>query len=163
MKINVFYYKRWRNPFTRLLSWYCRTKNPIQALIIVVTVIVKAYFPMVFDVHINPKFWNGSIHLFNYVRRAKACLNKQHFEIVKKCFINNAYFFHPENILMCAYLSPLSPAKTKLRALKIILKAREKYVENTDNVRPFILPTADQLNFDTNDFFDVLRLVIFDY
>ena len=113
---------------------------------------------MVFDVHISPKFWNGTIHLFNYVKRAKACLRKkEHFDVVKKCFINNGYFFHPESILMCAYLSPLSPPRTKARALKMILKAREMYVENTKNVRPFVLPTADQLNFDTNDFFDVLR------
>ena len=112
---------------------------------------------MVFDVHLSPKFWNGTIHLFNYVKRSQQCLNKKQFEVVKKCFVNNAYFFHPEAVLFCAYLSPLSPPRTKARALKIILKAREKYVENTDNVRPYVLPTADQLNFDTNNFFDVLR------
>ena len=112
---------------------------------------------MVFDVHFSPKFWNGSIHIFNYAKRCKACLKKEHFEIVKKSFITNGYFLHPENILMCAYLSPLSPPRTKARALKLILKARENYAENIEDVRPFVLPTDDQLNFDTNDFFDVLR------
>lgn len=143
------------------MSLYARTRNPFQELVVCVTVIVKAYLPMVFDVHMKPKFWNGSIHIFNYAKRAKACLKKEHWEIVKKSFITNGYFFHPESILMCAYLSPLSPQRTKARALKLILKARETYVENTENVRAFILPTADQLNFDTNDFFEVLRYANF--
>ena len=76
-----------------------------------------------------------------------------HFQI--PLFIKNGYFWQPESVLLCAYLSPLSPPRTKARALKLILKAREKYVENTENVRPFVLPTEDQLNFDTNDFLGI--------
>ena len=144
------------------MSWYCRTRNPIESLVICVKVIVKAYLPMIFDVHMSPKFWNGSIHIFNYAKKAKTCLKKKHFEIVKKVFINNGYFFHEENILMCAYIRPLSAPRTKARALELILKAIETYVENTKNVRPFVLPTADQLNFQTNDFFDVLRYLVFE-
>ena len=113
---------------------------------------------MVFDVHISPKFWNGAIHIFNYAKRAKQCLKKkEHWDVVKKSFITNGYFFQPESVLMCAYLSPLSPPRTKARALKMILKARESYSENTEKIRPFILPTESQLNFDTNNFFDILR------
>ena len=142
------------------MSLYCRTERPSLALKIIVTFIVKAYMPMILDVLLKPEFYNGSIHLFNYLKRARLCLRNEYFDVVKKCWITNGYFFHPENLLLCAYLSPLSPARIKSKALNLILKAREIYTENTDKVRDFKVPTAAQLNLDNVKniacFFDIL-------
>ena len=69
-----------------------------------------------------------------YIENIKACLTIARFQRLKKYFLKNGYWFNPENILMCALLSPLSPPQIKKRALKYILEARERYA-NSDEIR----------------------------
>ena len=75
---------RWRNHTTRIMSLFCRTRRPSPALIILVTFIVQAYVPTLMEVFFNPELWNGSIHWFNYLKRAQKCLSRQHFDFIIK-------------------------------------------------------------------------------
>ena len=122
-----------------------------------VTFIQQAYGPIVFDTFYKPQFYYGSLHLFNYLKNAMACLDEPHFEFVKDYFLINSYWWHPENVLVCALICPLVPLRIKKQALQIILEAYDRWENNDGEVRYFILPTEDQLNFKANHFFYILR------
>ena len=93
-----------------------------------------------------------------YLKRSKACLNREQFSRVKEIILHNGWWFHPENVLICGLLSPLSTPQIQKKALKIILEARAREREqNTGEIRLFETPTEDKLNFDAPNFFEVLR------
>ena len=148
---------RWKNYCTRIMSVYCRTRNPSRALKIIVTFIIKAYVPMIMDVFFKPELWNGSIHWFNYLKRAQKCLNRTHFNFVSNYFYINGGHFHPENMLLCGYYSPMSPPDTKARALEKLLDTRTRYQEHTGVVRKFKNPKQNLWNLNTDNFFDFLN------
>ena len=149
---------RWRNHGTRTFSVYARESNPWPELKYLVKFQAQCYSPMVIDIFFHPEFHYGSHHLYMYLKRTKTCLNREHFSPVKQYFLTNAYWFHPENILICGLVSLLSTPEIKAKALKLILQARARERgKNTGEIRYFILPTEDQLNFDAPNFFEVLR------
>ena len=106
---------------------------------------------MVFDVFLMPDFYNGSIHEWNYLRRAKNCLNRETWNYIKQFFFVNGAYFHPENVLISGLKSPLSPPATKVRAKDMIVRA----MQNPPNeLRRFKNPTENQVNMDATNFFD---------
>ena len=149
---------RWRNDFTRCCSVYCRTENPdsIPGLKFVVEFICKCYAPMVMDIYFQPQFINGSVHIFNYMKRAKACLSEPHFDFIKQYFLINGGYFHPENMQVAGLLSPHSTPNIRKRAEKMILKSRQIHA-NRDNVRRYVFPNGDQVNWNARSWFDFLR------
>ena len=69
-----------------------------------------------------------------------------------------SYFAHPENILLCGFLSPLSSDYVREQSLNKILEARKKQKQSkAKNVRRFIPPFLDKYNFDAENLFDFLR------
>ena len=106
------------------MSVYCRTPVPSvsRGMKVLLQFGVRAYVPMIAEVFLMPEFWNGTMHWFNHMKRAKNCLNRQHFNFVKKYFLINGGWFHPENVLMCTILSPQVTQAIKREALKILLE-----------------------------------------
>ena len=69
-----------------------------------------------------------------------------------------SYFAHPENILLCGFLSPWSSDYVREQSLNKILEARKKQKQSkAKNVRRFIPPYLDRFNFDAENLFDFLR------
>ena len=135
---------------------YIMKKN--MKIVLINDLFFTAYAPMVFDVFLKPEWYHGSSHIFTYAKRSKACLNIEQFTKVKEYFLINGWWFHPENVLACALVSPESTPQMKKKALKIILEARARErAENTGEIRYFINPKEDQLNFDAPNFLEVLR------
>ena len=79
---------RWRTHGVRTLSVFVRTKRPSKKLKMFVRFIQQAYGPIVLEIFYKPQFYYGSLHLFNYLKSAMACLDEPHFEFVKKIFSN---------------------------------------------------------------------------
>ena len=121
----------------------------------IVKFICECYAPMVLDVYFEPQLYNGSVHLFNYLKRTKACLSQELYDYTKEYFLGNGAFFHPENLLVCGLLSPYSTPRTKELALEFILKARNNHKDRTD-VRKFTLPEDHQIRDNVRNFFTVL-------
>ena len=112
---------------------------------------------MVMAVFFKPQFWYGSLHLYNYMRNSKNCLSIPDWCYVKEYFLINGYWFHPENVLLCGFLCPDSPPNIRREALYYILQAYERYQNNNGEVRIFTNPTEDQLNWNSPNFFHILR------
>ena len=111
------------------------------------------------EIYFQPLLINGSVHLFNYLKKSKQCLSAVHFDFVKKYFLINGGYFHPENVLVAGLLSPHSTPEIRERAKTYQLTSRLIH-ENRDDVRRFFPPNAHQINFDNLDnisFFDVLK------
>ena len=110
------------------------------------------------EIYFQPLLINGSVHLFNYLKRSKQCLNAVHFDVVKRYFLINGGYFHPENLMVAGLLSPHSTPEIRERAKTYQLNSRLIH-ENRDDVRPFFPPLADYINWDLENisFFDILK------
>lgn len=91
----------------------------------------------------------GSIHFSKFILYSKYLLNNL-LNIVKKVIEENAYFTHPENVLIAMIFDKQS--NIRHLAYKTILSAREN-ADCIDDVEPFILP---RINFDCNDYVNMI-------
>jgi len=115
----------------------------------------EAYVPVLFATVLNPELWNGSFHFFQYLILAKECLSAEHFEFIFKYFQINSYFAHPENLLLCALLSPMSSELDKERALELIIEFRSKTSQET--VRKFVKPSPHEINCESDNIIDLIN------
>jgi len=86
---------------------------------------------------------------------AKECLSAQLFELIFKYFQINSYFAHPENLLLCALLSPMSSNLDKERALELIIEFRNKQPQGT--VRKFVKPLPHEINCNSDNIIDLIN------
>lgn len=99
MKPGQIVHSRWLTKASRLLRLYVATILPSTNLKILANFIMKVYVPMYFNV----KFYNsviyGSALLYKFIQSTQFLpLNLR--EVVNKTISNNAFFAHPENILL---------------------------------------------------------------
>ena len=96
---------------------------------------MKVYVPVWFSIKCNPSVSQGAKHLYKLIN-ASRFLEKKHRDIVDKVIQLNAYFAHPENLL----LSMIHDNSATIRELgyRRILKAKEK--SQYESVRSFVLP-----------------------
>ena len=75
-------------------------------------------------------------------------MSEENFEYLKKYFAINGAAAHPETLLLCGFMSKKSSDATKEEALWLIIDARNWERENpSPNVRQYIYPTVDDINF----------------
>ncbi|KAE8737193.1 hypothetical protein FOCC_FOCC017345 [Frankliniella occidentalis] len=138
-------HSRWGTTANRLMRLYVGTKRPSAALKNIVTIIIKMYVPMWFAVKMRWQCWEGPKHLAQMAALTRQ-FQKKYQGVLQKYVQNNAYFAHPENVLV-AMVKDDRPAVRRL-ALHRILEAR-KQPANADEVRTFTVPV---LNFAAEDY-----------
>lgn len=104
---------------------------------------------MWFYIKLNPNSTHGSLHVFKTIELSRY-LREDLKSIIDKVIQRNAYFIHPENLLLCM----LRDNRRWVRELSLrrILKAREAY-QQTTTVRYFVIP---ELNFSAMEYFDLI-------
>lgn len=141
-------HSRWLTTANRILRLYISTVDPSNNLRLLSHFIVKVYATVWFSTKSKPTIQFGSRHLWQTVY-----LTRQFPDTVKtvvdKVIATNAYFGHPENILV-AMLTDERPHIKEL-ALRRILKARRN---KKDGLRVFKVP---KLNFDAEDYVDLIN------
>lgn len=139
-------HSRWLTAANRLLRLYVSTINPSNALRDLVVYLMKVYIPMWFQIKCQPSCKNGAIHVWNTICKTRY-LTDELKAVVNPVIQRNAYFGHPENIL----LAMISDERRHIRELAVrrILRARsESY-----GIRQFVtLP----INFEAQDYIDVI-------
>lgn len=98
-KAGVISTARWLTSGSSILRVYVATQNPSQTLRKLAEFVVKVYAPFWFLVKSQPKAIHGSRNVFKYIcwiRQLPMDVQK----IVQASVKNNAFFFHPENILL---------------------------------------------------------------
>jgi len=113
-----------------------------------VAYIVKVYAPMWFSIKGKPSCKDGARHLLCSIQLS-CYLSVEHKCIVNPIKQRNAYFAHPENLL----LSMITDDRQHIRKLAIlrILKARSS--SRTSAVRQFKVP---KLRFDAHEVYDLI-------
>lgn len=142
------HHARWITTANRILRLYVSTTTPTENLMLIVSFIMKVYAPMWFNIK---RYWqvkHGPQHIFNMINLFK----QQDLRVQKIVFPvlqRNAFFAHPENIL----LSMISDSRPHIRKLGWcrIKKAR---TTNSNSVRRFSVPP---LNKQCEDYIDILN------
>src|SRR6266568_2931266 len=125
---------------------YVSTECPSDSLKVLVTFIIKVYAPMWFQIKMNPSCKDGARHVWHSIKRSRY-LSLDLKNVIDPVIQRNAYFAHPENIL----LSMITDHSKTIRELGLrrILRARsEKY-----GLRMFSIPT---LNFNAQNYMDMI-------
>ena len=133
-------HSRWLTTANRILRLYVGTEAPSQTLVTLVQFIMKVYAPAWFLIKFQSASEYGTINLFRTIEMMRS-LAPDIQEIVKPTIQRNAFYAHPENILL-AMVCDERPHIREL-AWRRIKKAREQ--EKGKTVRKFTIP---QLNFD---------------
>lgn len=138
---------RWLTTANRILRLYVSTEKPSSALGDLVEFVMKVYAPIWFKIKSKPSCKDGARHLWLTIKLSRY-LNDDLKAIIDPVIARNAYFAHPENLL----LAMLTDDKQHVRELGLrrILKAREV---KTKGIRQFKLPS---LNFDAADYINLI-------
>lgn len=140
-------HSRWLTTANRVLRLYVATEDPSKNLQILTTFVVKVYARMWFEIKTQPRLENGANHLWKMISFSRE-LPDNVKNIIDKVIQDNAYFAHPENLL----LTMLTDKRKHIRELAVrrILKARETNMKN----RTFRVP---KINFEAQDYIDLIH------
>ncbi|GBN35951.1 hypothetical protein AVEN_270990-1 [Araneus ventricosus] len=118
---------RWLTTRNRLLRLYIGTSSPSQNLIILMKYLMPVYAPMWFEIKMKSNCPYGAQHFWKMISLARQ-LPDNVKQIIYKVFSNNAYFAHPEHIL----LTMIHDSRKHISELAVrrILAARDKKMKN---------------------------------
>ena len=141
---------RWLTTANRLLRLYVSTPVPSDKLICIVNYIMKVYVPMWFMIKRQTKCIYGAQHVFETIKIIQNLRNDIK-TIVLPCVQRNAYFAHPENVL----LSMIHDENVVMQKLgwRRILKVRENASKQKKMLRAFLIP---RLNFNANSYTEMI-------
>ena len=141
-------HSRWLTFANRILRLYVGTAKPTKNLKELATFIMKVYAPTWFDIKSKSSCKYGPIHVFNMVKR---CLYLQDDlkKIVLDTIHRNAFFLHPENLLLAMLQDDASHVREL--ALRRVLKARKE--SKGKSVRQFQIP---ELRVDASNYYDII-------
>uniref|UniRef100_A0A146M9D2 Uncharacterized protein n=1 Tax=Lygus hesperus TaxID=30085 RepID=A0A146M9D2_LYGHE len=137
----------WITTVNRILRLYVSTKEPTPKLKFLVEFIMKVYVPCWFNIKVAPSCTKGALHLFGMIEKC-SFLPKKYREIVHEVLQRNAFFAHPENII----LAMLHNERQEIRQMGVrkVLEARN--AGQKEEIRKFENP---RLNFRANDYVDM--------
>lgn len=131
-KIN---HSRWITLANNVLRTYVGTTKPSSNLIVLVTFIQRVYAPSWFHIKINNKCIDGAKNLWYFIQ-ASRYLQRKYRIIVDQAIQRNAYFAHPENIL----LAMIHDEKKEIRQLAYQRIVHARTNKNQDDIRRFKIP-----------------------
>ena len=141
-------HSRWLTTASRILRHYMSEEDSAVTLVQIATYIMKVYVPVWFAIKQQPCFTNGAKHLFKMLHSIQT-LDHQSKAITNKVLQRNAFFAHPENLLVAM----ISDENLIIRQLgwRRIMKARSNKEEN---LRTFIVP---DVNINANAYHEMIN------
>jgi len=142
------HHARWLTTANRILRLYVSEPSPSSRLLVIVNFIMRVYAPVWFSIKCNPSVFQGAKHLHKMIN-ASRFLETENRAVIDKVLQNNAYFAHPENLL----LSMIYDDSAMVRELgyRRILKAKQ--TPKSQNVRNFMIP---KLRFDADEYHQMI-------
>lgn len=142
---------RWLTTANRILRVYVATEAPTDNLYRLVYFIMTVYAPMWFSIKTHPYVQHGAKHVFETVLLVKK-QDERIQSIVMPVVQRNAYFAHPESVLLCM----ISDERPHIRELgwRRIKNVRATCRASSSNVRSFKVP---KLNTNCNDYMELIN------
>ena len=97
-KLGSVVHSRWLTSANRLLRLYIATENPNDDLITLATYI-EVYAPVLFNIKTNAACSEGARHVWRMIQLSKY-LQAELRTVVDAVIQRNAYFYHPEHLLL---------------------------------------------------------------
>lgn len=151
MKPGPIVHSRWLTKASRLLRLYATENSPSENLRTLATFVMKVYVPMYFKVKYFNSVVYGSKLLGEFISSTQY-LPQNLREIINNVVQNNAYFAHPENVLLTMLFDETKEVRE--RALRKILYYREKIYDPT-KLRAYKKPA---INFSCTNYVDMIDL-----
>ena len=144
-------HSRWLTAANRILRLYVSSTSPSAELILLTDYVLQVYAPVWFHIKLQPQCYMGARHLWRMIQLSRF-LPETERVVVDKCVQRNAFFSHPENIL----LSMLTDDREEIRELaaRRIKLARQSLVKDSAEIRKFIVPS---LKFDADDYHSLVN------
>lgn len=143
-------HSRWVTTGNRLMRVYIGTMNPSVELVTLVEFVMKVYVPMWFTIKKEPSCTNGSRHMMKQITLS-SYLPTKYKVMVQQVIQQNAYFLHPENILICMVTD--NDPEIRKRGLELVLLSRET-TKKVGKVRPFRVP---KINFEATHYTELIN------
>ncbi|KAK0067238.1 hypothetical protein Bpfe_003336 [Biomphalaria pfeifferi] len=141
-------HSRWLTTANRILRLYISQQNPTHSLQMLATYIMQVYAPVWFAIKSKPSCVDGTKHIWLTVHLSRS-LPTEVKNIIDPVIQRNAYFAHPENLLIAMVTDDRDHIKQL--GLRRILKARQ---EQKTGIRKFCIP---RLNFDSTNYVDLIN------
>jgi len=141
-------HSRWLTTANRILRLYVSTPNPSPHFKLLATFIVQAYVPVWFSIKTKPSCKDGPKHLHKMIKLTRHLPNEVK-AVIDPVIQRNAYFAHPENLLL-AMAADERPHIRQL-ALRRIIKARSQVIKGVRQFRP------PKINFSATDYTDLIN------
>ena len=140
-------HSRWLTTACRILRLYVATSEPSSVLLDLVRYIMNLYVPVWFSIKRRNSCSDGARHFFKLLNFSQSQAKRVR-DIVNKVLQRNAFFAHPENILLAMLLDK----DEHIRELgwRRILKSR---IDSSKERRTFIVP---KLLFDSNRYYGMI-------
>lgn len=138
---------RWLTTANRILRLYVATLNPWKELTDLVKFILTVYAPAWFLIKQNKSCIDGTENLFQIVKSCRYLSGEQK-NVVQRSIQHNAYFAHPEQVLLSMIFDMNESNRAK--AIAMIESASPQ-----TTVRKFHVPT---LNFNANSCYSLINL-----
>ncbi|KAE9524457.1 hypothetical protein AGLY_015178 [Aphis glycines] len=143
-------HSRWVTTGNRLMRVYIGTMNPSVELVTLVEFVMKVYVPMWFTIKKEPSCTNGSRHMMKQITLS-SYLPTKYKVLVQQVIQQNAYFLHPENILICTVTD--NDPEIRKRGLELVLLSRET-TKKVGKIRPFRVP---KINFGATHYTELIN------
>jgi hypothetical protein len=142
-------HSRWLTTANRILRLYVATEEPSEELQDIVSYVMNVYAPVWFAIKRSKSIVDGAHNLFKTIQYSQP-LNDNVKRIIQPVIQRNAFFGHPENIL----LTMIQDDRSQIRELgwRRIKKARAEYRGKT--IRDFKIPP---LNFESTDYTNLIN------
>ena len=146
----ALYHSRWLTTANRILRLDVTMSDPSENSLLLTEFVMKVFTPMWFKIKSNPSAINASKHLFQTIEKVST-LNPRVKQIVLPVIQRNAYYAHPENILLAKVHDENKDIQELSR--RRILKARKLEAEHGKGVRLFKIP---EINFDATAYYELI-------
>jgi len=137
---------RWITTANRICRYYVSISNPSESLRMVVDFIINFYGPMWFRIKLFNKFENGA-NLFLEQMNFLKSFPQPVIDVVWPVLKRNSYWAHSENVFL-SLLADSDIANRKFAVQKILAIRTNRLLQDSDEVRQFLVPKAD---FNTTD------------
>ncbi len=141
-------HSRWLTCANRILRLIIGTVKPPENLKQLVLFIIKVYAPTWFDIKSMPSCKHGPVHVFNMVKRS-LYLREDLKSIVFKTVQRNAYFAHPEYML----LAMLQDDASQIRELALRRVSDARKGTPAEKLLEFCIP---ELQVNAANYYDLI-------
>ena len=148
---------RWVTLASNEARYYAQTPNPTENQKNGVEYVVNVYAPSIFDIKKHPHISQGTVHLYNIIKRGRDLLfhkeDKAEWITFKTSILHNCWMAHVEMLIIALIHDDRKSKRSK--GVRLIREARQTV---TDEMRAIEKPTEEMINFIAEDYSELLNL-----